>query len=85
MAKFSLVFKKSVAEYLRSIPNRDVKRLLALAQSLCDDPGATGCIKLSSQERYRVRLGVYRIIYEIQEKELIIQVIKIGHRREVYR
>ena len=85
MAKFSLVFKKSVTKDLRSIPNPDISRLLTLAQSLCDDPRAAGCIKLSGLERYRVRMGAYRIIYEIQEQELIIQVIKIGHRREVYR
>jgi len=85
MAKFKLVFKKSVAKDLRSIPNKDVKRILQRIESLCNDPRGEGCTKLSAQERYRVRQGIYRIIYEIQDDELIIIVVKIAHRSNVYK
>ena len=85
MAKYSLAFKKSVAKDLRSLPNKDVKRILKTIESLCDEPRAEGCIKLSAQERYRVRQGVYRIIYEIQDSELIVLVVKVAHRSEVYK
>ena len=85
MAKYSPVFKKSVAKDLRSIPNNDVKRILESIELLCENPRADGCIKLSGQERYRVRKGIYRIIYEIQDMELIIQVVKIAHRSAVYK
>jgi len=85
MAKFSLAFKKSVAKDLRNIPNKDVKRILKSIELLCDDPRADGCIKLSGQERYRVRQGVYRIVYEIQDTELIILVVKVAHRSVVYK
>jgi len=85
MAKYSLVFKKSVAKDLRNIPKKDIKRILKCVELLCSDPRAEGCIKLSGQERYRVRQGVYRIIYEIQETELIIMVVKISHRSTVYK
>jgi len=72
MAKYSLTFKKSVAKDLRSIPKKDIKRILKCLEHLCADPRAEGCIKLSGQECYRVRQGVYRIIYEIQETQLVI-------------
>ena len=80
MAKFSLSFKKSVAKDLRNIPNKDVKHILKSIELLCENPRADGCIKLSGQERYRVRQGIYRIVYEIQDTELIILVVKIAHR-----
>jgi mRNA interferase RelE/StbE len=85
MAKYSLVFKKSVTKDLRIIPNKDVKRILTCMESLCANPRAEGCIKLSGQERYRVRQGSYRIIYEIQDSELIIVVVKVAHRSDVYK
>ena len=85
MASYSLVFKKSVAKDFRNIPNKDVKRILKRIDSLCKNPRMEGCIKLSGQERYRVRQGVYRIIYEIQESELIILVVKVAHRSEAYK
>jgi len=85
MAKYSLVFKKSVAKDLRNIPKKDIKRILKCLELLCSDPRAEGCIKLSGQERYRVRQGVYRIIYEIQETELIVMVVKVAHRSVAYK
>ncbi len=54
-------------------------------RSLADDPRPAGCEKLSGQERYRVRQGVYRIVYEIEDDKLTVLVVKVGHRRDVYR
>ncbi len=85
MANYSLAFKKSVAKDLRNIRNKDVKRLLKCIELLCEDPRADGCIKLSGLERYRVRQGVYRIVYEIQDSELIILVVKVAYRSAVYK
>lgn len=85
MASYSLAFKKSVAKDLRSIPNKDVHRILKRIDTLCENPRAEGCIKLSNLEKYRVRQGVYRIIYEIQDNELIIVVVKIAHRSQIYK
>jgi mRNA interferase RelE/StbE len=85
MAKYSLVFKKSVAKDLRNIPKKEIKRILKCVELLCINPKAEGCIKLSGQERYRVRQGIYRIIYEIQETELIIMVVKVAHRSIAYK
>lgn len=85
MGKFNVTFKKSVAKDLRSIPNADVKRILEKIDSLRENPRSDGCIKLSAQERYRVRQGLYRIIYEIRDELLIIHVVKIGHRSVAYK
>ena len=85
MASYSLRFKKSVAKDLRKIPNKDVARILKCIELLCENPRAEGCIKLSGQELYRKRQGLYRIIYEIKDSELIITVIKVAHRSDAYK
>ncbi|MEZ5587010.1 MAG: type II toxin-antitoxin system RelE/ParE family toxin [Sedimenticolaceae bacterium] len=85
MASYELVFKKSVAKDLRSIPKKDVARVLQRIEALRDDPRGEGCVKLSALERYRVRQGVYRIVYEIRDHELVVMVVKIGHRSAVYK
>ena len=85
MAKFRLVFKKSVAKDLRPIPNVEVARILKRIEALKDDPLPLGSEKLSGQERYRIRQGIYRIIYEIADEVLIVTVVKVAHRKSVYR
>jgi mRNA interferase RelE/StbE len=85
MANYRLTFKKSVAKDLRLIPKDDVRRILKRIEAFAEDPRPMGCEKLSGQERFRVRQGVYRIVYEIQDEKLVIVVVKVGHRREVYR
>lgn len=85
MAAYSLFLKKSAMRELEDIPKADLVRVVERMRSLADDPRSPGAEKLSGQERYRVRQGNYRIVYSIQDKELTIWVVKIGHRREVYR
>ena len=85
MGRYKLVFKKSVAKDLRDISKKDVARILKCFDALSEDPRASGCEKLSGQERYRVRRGMYRIVYEIKDDMLMVVVVKIGHRRDVYR
>lgn len=84
MARYKVEFKRSVYKDLKPIPKADVKRILKRIESLADDPRGAGCEKLSGQERYRVRQGVYRIVYEIEDDRLIVTVVKIGHRGQVY-
>lgn len=85
MEKYRITFKKSVAKDLRTIPSTDVKRILQRIDSLADNPRGDGCLKLSTQERYRVRQGIYRIVYEIRDELLVIVVVKVAHRSAVYR
>jgi mRNA interferase RelE/StbE len=86
MARFELRFKASVAKDLRGIPKADVRRILARIEALRDDPRAPGCEKLAgNEELYRVRQGAYRIVYGIHDEQVVVEVIRVGHRREVYR
>ena len=84
MANYRLVVKKSVAKDLRQIPNKDVIRILTCIGTLRESPCPMGSEKLSGQERYRIRQGVYRIIYEVKDEHLIVTVVKVGHRKQVY-
>ncbi len=84
MARYKLVFKKPVAKDLRPIPNKDVARILERIEALQDNPRPAGSEKLSGQERYRLRQGVYRIIYEVVDELLVVTVVRVGHRRDVY-
>ena len=85
MANYKLVFKKSVAKDLRSIPNKDVARLLQRMQALQENPRPVDSEKLSGQERYRIRQGVHRIIYEVADELVVVTVVKVGHRKHVYK
>ena len=85
MAPYSIFFRKSVARDLARIPKKDVKRIIARIKALAEEPRPHGCEKLSAQERYRVRQGTYRIVYSIQDEERTVSVVKVGHRRDVYR
>ncbi|MCK5605924.1 type II toxin-antitoxin system RelE/ParE family toxin [Candidatus Pacearchaeota archaeon] len=85
MAKYKILFKKSAEKELAKIPTQDCKKIVKRIKSLRNEPRPVGTQKLSNNELYRIRQGNYRIVYTIQDNELIIWVIKIGHRREVYR
>jgi len=85
MAKYELAFKKSVSKDLRAISKKEVARILKWFDALAKDPRPQGSEKLSGQARYRVRQGVYRIVYEIDDDVREVTVVKIAHRREVYR
>lgn len=85
MARYELRFKPSVAKDLRGVPTADLRRILGRIETLRDDPRPPGCEKLSAHERYRVRQGNYRIVYCVLGAEVVVEVVKGGHRREVYR
>ena len=85
MARYELRVRPSVAKDLRGIPKADVKRILTRIESLRDDPRAPGCEKLGGAELYRVRQGVDRIVYEIHDECVMVEVIRVGHRGEIYR
>jgi len=85
MARFELRFKPSVAKDLRGIPKTEVRRLLKRIEALGNDPRPAGCEKLTGRDLYRIRQGVYRIVYSVNDADVVVEVIKVGHRREVYR
>jgi mRNA interferase RelE/StbE len=85
MAFYKIHFRESIRKDLRLIPQNDVNKIFARIESLAIEPRPYGCEKLTGQERYRVRQGNYRILYSIQDGELTIWIVKIGHRKDIYR
>lgn len=84
MASYEIVLKTSVAKDLRRVPNKNVRRILDRIEALAGNPRPEGCVKLSALERYRVSRGVYCIVYEISDTDLVVQVVKVAYRREAY-
>mgnify|MGYP000993255489 CR=1 FL=1 len=83
---YSILIKKNVIKVLESIPKRTVYKLNEAIQSLKIEPRPFGVKKLKTKEElYRIKVGDYRIIYTINDFVLVIEIIKIGHRKEVYR
>ncbi len=85
MAAYKVHFKASVEKDFTPIPKKDLKKILKRIEDLADNPRPSGCEKLTGQERYRLRQGRYRIVYSIQDDELTVWVVKVGHRKDIYR
>lgn len=85
MAAYKILIKKSVYGDLDAIPKNDLQRIMDRIAALAANPRPHGCEKLAGQERYRIRQGHYRIVYSIEDKELGVLVVKVGHRKNVYR
>jgi mRNA interferase RelE/StbE len=79
MAEYKVYFKESVEKDFGSIPKKDLQRILRRIEALATNPRPKGHEKLTGQERYRIRQGRYRIVYSIQDKELTVWVVKVGH------
>ena len=86
MGKYKVLIKPSAVRELEAIPlKKDRQRIALRIKSLGDDPRPAVSQKLSGHDRFRVRQGQYRILYEINDNILIVYVVKIGHRKDVYR
>ena len=86
MAKYEVLLRRSVLKKdLDRIPKSHVRRIIRTIRSLQDNPRPPGARKLSGQERYRIRQGDYRIAFSIQDQAKTVWVVKVGHRRDVYR
>ena len=84
MAEFKVFFRESVWKDFKKVPKKDLVKILEKIEGLATNPRPIGCEKLTGQERYRVRQGHYRIVYSIQDNELTVWVVKVGHRKDVY-
>ncbi len=86
MANYKIVVSTTAEKALKNIPNKDCQKILSVIQALSSNPYPSGCRKLSGEDSiFRVRQGNYRIIYDVQDKRLLILVLKIGHRKDIYR
>ena len=84
MEKYKVEIKKSAVKEIENLPKRDIHAVLKKIESLAQNPRQAGTQKLSGQERYRIRSGDYRIVYSIEDLVLIVLVVKVGHRKNVY-
>jgi len=86
VARYSLEIKPSASREIEGLPTKKERRLVVdRIFKLADNPRPPGSEKLSGEDKYRVRQGAYRIVYEIDDAKLAVRVVKVGHRREVYR
>jgi len=86
VASYSVRIKKSARKELETVATKsDRRRIVACIRALAEEPRPAGAVKLSGRELYRIRQGQYRILYSIEDRVLIVQVIRIGHRSKIYR
>lgn len=85
MAAYKIYFRKSVQKDFSAIPKKDLKRIISRVEGLGENPRPVGCEKLTGQERYRLRQGRYRIVYSVQDDELTVWIVRVGHRKDIYR
>jgi len=84
-SSYNLQVKRSAEKELRKVHRVDLSRIVKKIQALAKNPRPQGSQKLSAEENYRIRQGDWRIVYTIDEKNKTVEVVKIGHRREIYR
>jgi mRNA interferase RelE/StbE len=85
VASYRIEIKRSAAREIADLPKSDCQRVVANVQALADNPRPHGCEKLTGAEKYRVRQGNYRILYEINDELITVTVVKVGSRKDVYR
>ena len=85
MGSYAVEIRRSAIKELDAIPTADLGRVMSRIQALGSNPRPPGSEKLTGAEQYRVRQGVYRILYEVDDTRRTVTIVKIGHRREVYR
>jgi mRNA interferase RelE/StbE len=85
VASYRLLIKPSAAKELEALPPKDRGRIAAKIRDLASEPRPAGAEKLSGQEKYRLRQGNYRVLYSVDDAQPAVVVVKIGHRRDVYR
>ena len=85
MGSYKLLIKPSAARQIEAVRKADRLRIVRKIQALSDEPRPHGSEKLSAEEKYRLRQGSYRIVYSISDADKTVVVVKVGHRREVYR
>ena len=84
MANYKIEIKKSAVKEIGKLPKVSIKRIVNKIQELSNDPRPNGCKKLSGDEKYRIRIGVYRVLYSIIDEKLVVYIVKVGHRKEIY-
>lgn len=84
MLRFSISITKTAQKQLDKLPDLVAEQIIVLIQSLADNPRPNGCKKLKGRDGYRVRKGNYRIIYDVYDNVLVVEIIAIGDRKDIY-
>ncbi len=82
---YSVEILRSAQKQLSKIDRQDQPRIITAIKSLADNPRPPGCKKLSGRSAWRLRIGSYRVIYEIDDNHLRVLVVATGHRKEIYK
>lgn len=85
MEKYKIEVKKSAVKEIKNLPSSYLNKIVDRISKLAFNPRPEGCVKLSSEEKYRIRVGTYRVLYEVNDNLLIVVVVKVAHRKSVYR
>ena len=85
MAAFAVEITRSAFKTLKRVGPEAASRIIAAIDALATDPRLRGCIRLEGRDAWRIRVGTYRVIYEIHDARLVVLVVAVGHRRDVYR
>lgn len=85
MADYTISLTKTVQKQLDALPETAFDAIVGRIAELAGNPRPTGCIQLRGRDGYRIRCGNYRVIYDIYDSILIVEVIAIGHRKDIYR
>lgn len=86
MVSYRVEWKRSAAKELKKLPPSVILRILDSVRGLAEDPYPHGARKLAgSDHSYRIRIGDYRVVYTVEDDFLLVQIIRVGHRRDVYR
>ncbi len=86
MSQYQVEIARRAVKALAALPRREQQRVRAAIDLLADNPRPPGCTKLVGEDdAYRVRVGVYRVVYEVLDDRLLVPVVRVGHRRDVYK
>ena len=85
MKRYTIQYARPARKDLEKLPSDVQARILAAIDSLQDDPRPRGSKKLKGSEEYRVRVGDYRVVYEIHEKTVVVLIVRVSHRKDAYR
>jgi len=85
MARYKLEFATSIRKDLKKVDKKEVRRILTSIEKLAEEPRPSGSKKLTNEELYRIRIGNYRVIYEVHDGRLVVLIVKVGNRKDIYR
>lgn len=85
MASYKIFFHRDFEKEIKKIPKKDVIRILEVIGTLATNPYQMGSRKLSGADAYRIRIGAYRVVFRVEDEELKVFVLRVAHRKDVYR